>query len=248
MQSLLRHGLTAMVATLLIVPLVAGGCTATRGRRGQPQLSGFLGDYSQLQKSPDYPFALIDVRPEAQWSRYDSIELDSVTLWATPGTVNISPENQERLVGIFYNELYAELDKYFQITTVTGPNTLRVRAALTQAQGAKVALRTVSTVVPQLRAVGAIVGFGADTATTVGTATAEVEILDSVSNQRLAAAVDTRAGTKVLFAGRAYSTWGDVDAACKFWAERIAWQLVREGVQRRPGAPTPEAPKESRAI
>ena len=87
-----------------------------------------------------------------------------------------------------------------------------------------------------------------DTATMVGSATVEMEVLNSVTNERLAAAVDDRAGTKVLFAKRAYTTWGDVQAACSYWAGRISWQLARHGVQRKPGVGMPEEPKESRTI
>jgi hypothetical protein len=123
-----------------------------------------------------------------------------------------------------------------------------LRVALTQAQGAKVGLRTITTVVPQLRMAGGVVGLAADTATTVGSATVEMEVLDPVTNQRLAAAVDDRAGTKVLFAKRSYQTWGDVGAACDYWSNRIAWQLARHGVQRRPGVAMPEEPSESRSF
>jgi hypothetical protein len=64
----------------------------------------------------------------------------------------------------------------------------------------------------------------------------------------LAAAVDDRAGTKVLFAKRAYQTWGDVDAACQYWSKRVAWQLARQGVQRRAGVAMPDEPSESRSF
>ena len=65
----------------------------------------------------------------------------------------------------------------------------------------------------------------------------------------LAAAVDARAGTKVIFAKRAYSTWGDVEAACQIWSKRVAWQLTRLGVKRKPGVAMPtEEPTESRSF
>jgi hypothetical protein len=102
--------------------------------------------------------------------------------------------------------------------------------------------------VPQLRVAGSLVGLAGDTAATVGSATVEMEILDPVTNQRLAAAVDDRAGTKVMFAKRAYQTWGDVAAACEYWSKRIAWQLARQGVQRKPGVAMPEEPSQSRSI
>ena len=237
-----------VLAVLVVVLLMVAGCAATRGRRGQPEESGFLGNYSQLQKNPDYPAALVYVRPGVQWSSYDSIQLASVGLWVSEETKDLSAEERQKLTDMLYQTMYDELSKYFVISSHPGPHSLRMRVALTQAEGANVGLRTITTVVPQMRVAGTLVGLGADTATTVGSATVEMEILDPITNQRLAAAVDDRAGTKVLFAKRAYQTWGDVDAACQYWSKRVAWQLARQGVQRRAGVAMPDEPSESRSF
>jgi len=248
MRTLTKHAGLPVLAVLALTVVVATGCTATRGRRGTPEESGFLGDYSMLQKNPDYPASLIYVRPGVQWSRYNAVQLDSVGLWVNEATQGISPEDRQMLTDMLYRSLYDELSKYFVVTNQPGPNTLRMRAALTQAQGAKVAIRTVTTVVPQMRVLGSVIGLAGDTASTVGSATVEMEVLDSVTNQRLAAAVDDRAGTKALFAKRAYQTWGDVGAACEYWSKRVSWQLARQGVLRKPGVAMPEEPTESRTI
>jgi hypothetical protein len=87
-----------------------------------------------------------------------------------------------------------------------------------------------------------VVGLSADVAATVGSATVEMELRDSITDERLAAAVDSRAGNKALFTKRTFEKWGDVEAADRFWSQRIAWQLARHGVQRKPGAPMPEEP------
>jgi len=235
------------VAAVLMISLMVAGCAATRGRRGEPEKSGFLRNYSQLQKNPDYPAALVYVKPGVTWSRYNAVQLDSVGLWVGAGT-DLSSEDQQRLTDTLYTAVYSELGKYFTLTREAGPSTVRLRVALTQAQGAKPGLRTVTTVVPQLRLLGSVVGLAGDPATTVGSATVEMEVLDSATNQRLAAAVDARAGTKVLFAKRSYTTWGDVETACQYWAKRLAWQLARHGVQRKPGAGMPEEPGQDRTI
>jgi hypothetical protein len=248
MHNVMKHGRTLVVAVLVVAPLVMGGCTATRARRGAPEQSGFLGDYSQLQHLEGYPAALVYIRPGVQWSHYNAVQLDSVTLWTDASTSGLSPEDQQMLTDALYKSLYEDLSKYFTVVKQPGPNTVRLRVALTQAKAAKPVLRTVTTVVPQLRLLGSVVGLGANTALTVGSATVEMEALDSVTNERLAAAVDDRAGTKVLFAKRAYTTWGDVEAAFGYWSDRIAWQLARGGVQRLPGVGMPEEPKESRTI
>lgn len=241
------HGRMMVLAFLVAVPLVVGGCAATRGRRGEPEESGFLRNYSQLQKNPDYPAALVYIKPDVKWANYNSVQIDSAGLWVNEDT-SISEEDQKQLTDDLYTALHTELSKYFVVTNQPGPNTLRLRVALTEAQGAKVGLRTITTVVPQLRLAGGLVGLAGDTAATVGSATVEMEVLDSISNQRLAAAVDARKGTKVLFAKRQYTTWGDVEAACEYWSKRISWQLARAGVQRKAGVPMPEEPSESRSI
>ena len=99
-------------------------------------------------------------------------------------------------------------------------------------------MRALSTFVPQALLMGAGVGLSFDTARTVGTATVELEVLDSVTDRRLVALVDQRAGTKSMLApGRTFKTWGDVEAACDFWASRVAAALEYQGVRTRPEAP-----------
>jgi hypothetical protein len=247
MQRATQYGKPLTLATVIAVTLAMTACAPTRGLRGAPEESGFLGGYSQIQENPDYPAARVYVRPGVQWSNYNAVQIDSVGLWGDVSN-NISPEDQQMLTDVLYNSLREDLSKYFMIVNQPGRNTLRLRVALTQVQAAKPVLRTITTVVPQLRVLTTIVGLSANVAATVGSATVEMEVLDSSTNQRLAAAVDDRAGTKVLFAKRAYTSWGDVQAACTYWAERIAWQLARHGVQRLPGVAMPEEPQPSRTI
>ena len=245
MSAMKRHGRVLVVVAVVIL---LSGCAATRGRRGAPEESGFLGDYSGLQKNPAYPASLVYVKSGVQWARYSAIRLDSAGLYLTDGTSKVSPEDQDRLAGMLYNTLRDELDKYFVLASGSGPETIRLRVALTQAQGARVAARVVTTAIPQLRLLTTVGGLATDTAATVGTATAEMEALDSVTGERLAAAVDDRAGTKALFAGRAYTQWGDVQAAITYWSKRIAWQFARSGVRLKPGVAMPAEPQPERSL
>ena len=119
---------------------------------------------------------------------------------------------------------------------------IRLRAALTQAKGAKTPLRALTSIHPGSLLLGAAVGLSLDTANSVGTATVEFEVLDAVTNERLAAGVDQRAGTKafILIAPkRTLTKWGDVKAVCNYWAERAATALLKKGVRPKPGAPPP---------
>jgi len=66
--------------------------------------------------------------------------------------------------------------------------------------------------------------IASDTQVLVGRAGVEGEILDGVTEERLAAAVDRRAGTKALRGG--ISTWADVQNAFDFWSERLRTRLA----------------------
>jgi hypothetical protein len=222
----------ALLLVLLIV--TALGCAAVRGRRGAPEHAGFLGDYSGLAPREGYEGQEVYINPRAEWANYDAIYLDTVTLWASERTAKLGEEERQMLTDLVYASLASELGARFRLATRPGPDVLRMRAALTQVKGANVPLRTLSTIVPQMYLISAAVGLTTDAARTVGTATIEVEIVDSITGERLAAAVDQRAGNKsILIGSRTFATWGDVESACEFWAERMAAALERLGVQKK---------------
>jgi hypothetical protein len=230
-------------AALLVLATGLAACAATRERRGVPEPSGFLGStYSLLAPNADFPASEVYVAPGIDWASFDSVQIDSVTLWVDKADSKLSPEDQQMLTDTFFKAIHEAVSASFAVVDHPGAGTIRLRAALTQAKGSPVALRAITTIVPQLRVATTLVGLSADTAVTVGSATAEIELRDSITGNLLAAAVDSRAGNKALFSSRTFTKWGDVEAAQKLWAERIAWQLARHGVQRKPGAPMPKEP------
>lgn len=226
-----------LFTTALGLALVVGvsgiiGCAATRHRREAPAPSGFLADYSQLGKVEGYDAHTVYIAPDVDWASYYAIHVDSVTLWTAEGsTGKLSDDEKQLLTDMLYASLHDALGKRFLMADRSGPHTIEVRAAITQARGANRPLNVATTVVPQLRVLSTIVGMAADTAVIVGSATVEIDVTDSLTDRRLAAATDSRAGTKAL--GRAFSKWADVKAAADFWAERVATFFVRQGVQQR---------------
>jgi len=230
-----RKSIQLLTAILLSVAVLShAGCAAVRGRRDAADRSGFLGDYSQLKPRQGYEVHDVYINPNAAWKSYDSVQIESVTLWVSDETRSLKNEERQMLTDLLYKAHNDKLAENFKIVDRPGPNVIRVRAALTQAKGARVALRTVSSIVPMMFVMSTAVGLSADVAKNVGTATLEAELLDSVTAERLAAAVDQRAGTKSILAGkRTFQKWGDVQAACEFWAEGLAQTLARLGVKER---------------
>ena len=226
---------TRMNSAVLIVALVAlaltgVACAGTRGRRSAPEESGFLRDYSQLKEDEDTAAKLSYVDHEADWSSYDAIWIESVTMWANSETSEVKPEDQQMLIDFFYKALHDELSTDFQIADGPGPGVLQFRAALTEAKGANVPLKAITTIVPQLRLATTLGGSATDVAVTVGEATLEAEVLDSVTKKRLAAAVDQQAGKKWF---TQLKTCSDVKAACEHWSEALRELLIQEGVRKK---------------
>ena len=223
------------VATMVLVAIVmvgSLGCGGVRARRQTAEPSGFLGDYSRLGKVEGYDFLQMYIAPHVDWSEYHAIHLDSVTLWASnPGQTKLTDADQQMLTDIVYKALYDALNERFLMAEHPGPQTIQVRAALTQAKGANVPLNTITTVVPQLRILTTVGGLGADTAALVGSASIEIEGRDEISDRLLIAAVDSRAGNKSLTT--MWSKWADVEAAANFWGKHVADFFARQGVQQK---------------
>jgi hypothetical protein len=59
----------------------------------------------------------------------------------------------------------------------------------------------------------------------VGSATGEIELLDSSTGKRLAAAVDGRGGTKYTGKFDKFGKLNDTKDACDYWAQRIETRL-----------------------
>ena len=225
-----RVATTALAAFMLVGFL---GCGAVRARRQIPEPTGFLGDYSQLGKIEGSEFQQLYIAPGVDWHDYHAIHVEAVTLWMSdPNKAKLTDADQQLLTDILYKALYDALSARFLMAEHPGPQTIEIRAALSQAKGANVPLKTITTVVPQLRILTTVGGLPTDTAGVVGTASVEIDGRDEITDRRLFAAVDSRAGNKSL-ANMSLSKWADVEAAAKFWAKQVADFLARQGVQQK---------------
>jgi hypothetical protein len=187
-------------------------------------MHGFLGDYSQLVEGKGDQAELVYIDESANFSNYDSVMIDSVTLWQSKATSKVSAKDQQRLTDSLYKKIHEQLSADFRIVDRPGPGVLRFRAAITEAVGAMVVANAVTSVIPQLRALTTVGGLAADSAMMAGSAAVEAEITDSLSGRRLLAAVDKRLGTKTLRG--AFGKWTNVDNAFEHWAEQLRKRLA----------------------
>src|SRR6185295_18478624 len=107
---------------VLALAVFSTGCTDTRALRRAPAESGFLADYSGLQKNTDFPAALVYVTPDVEWGQYSAIELESAGLHVADRSTALSPEDQTILAGMLYHTMTEELGKYFDLVPTSAPN------------------------------------------------------------------------------------------------------------------------------
>jgi hypothetical protein len=224
----IRAGITVPLLAVALLGLTA--CSSTHQSRGVTE-SGFLGDYAQLQKGKGDQAKLVYIDPAADWTKYSKIMIEPVQLWDSEDPDSklgkLSKENQEMLVSYLYTTLSNNLSKDFQIVEQAGPGVLVLRSAVTEAKKSRPVSNLISSIVPFGMALSLTKRVIFGTGLGVGEAQVEMELLDGQTKQRVAAAVDRRAGTKALrtkFDG----SFGDVKLAFDYWAERLTTRLQEE--------------------
>ncbi len=222
------------VCSLIVASLLFGGC-ATTHQASSVEKSGFLRDYSQLKQGQDDQALLTYRNPQAEWSRYSKIMIAPVQVYAAPDAEIKSDTREERvaLANYFSSALVTKLKERFKLVKTPGPDVLQLRVALTDADQSEVLLDTITTIMPIGLALSSVKRAAGSSDTAVGFAQAEMEILDSQTSTRLAAAVDKRNGSKALRSK--FGTWNHAQEAMDQWADQITAKLVEAGAGRKGG-------------
>lgn len=210
-----------------LAALAFSACAA--GQAGKAKPSGFLGDYGKLHAGQSGQALLVYRDPNADFAKYTKLMIDPVTIWRDADTKDIPATEAQDLIEDLDDVLRITLDDDYTIVKQAGPDVLRLRAAITEAEGSWRVIdgRLGDRLDKDLQAVHPTPS--SDTRSFVGKAGIEAELLDSVSGVRLAAAVDRRAGAHTLKPDA--NKWADVEDAFRYWADRLRDRLreLRKG-------------------
>jgi len=215
MRDLVKSGYMVVVMLLLALAL---GCAGTT----KQQYSGFLGDYPDFKPGKE-GFDLVYIKEGINPRKYKKIMMDQVVFYLSEQAKDkgIRPEEIKELADAFYTAFIGELGDEYRFTDRPGPEVLRIRAAITGLEPSKPALTTVTTIIPTGLAISAIKKGITGEYTGVGNTSMEVEFLDSQTNERLAAGIDTYPGSKIS----GFTKWGSAKEAFEFWARRLRSRL-----------------------
>lgn len=221
-----------VVATAVVIgaAVLMAGCTSTYQTRGGATASPFLKNPSQLREGVSGEAKLVYVNPKADFRKYTKIQLDPVVLVAGNAKANafssMSKEDQQAVVNYVDAQIREKLGTDYRFVTTAGADVMRLRVAITEAKGSAVILDTISSVVPFGLALSTVKRVATGTHSAVGKAGAEMELLDSASGERLAAAVDERAGRKYTLRFDKLFRYHTVDSAIEYWTTRLDERLA----------------------
>lgn len=211
--------------TLLLVVTLLSACAATRQGRSVEN-AGFLSNYSQLQEKGGDEALKVYINPDVDCRQYRQVYIEPVQIWAKGKNSDLGklPANEKQmLVNLAMSAVAKGVRSPYRIAQQPGPGVMTMRAAITEAEESWVVLDTISSIVPQMRAVSEITGLLTGKPSFTGLVAAEIEVLDSQTHERLFAAVDKRIGGKAL--SGVTNSWDDVKQAFDYWGDKVSKRM-----------------------
>jgi hypothetical protein len=206
--------------------LLCASCNTTEQADTVDGPSGFLKDYSLLEKGKEGQALRVYKKDTVSWKKYKKIMIDPVQIWAkSDSDINqIDRVKLEKLIGFMNSILVLTLKENLEIVTTPGADTLRLKVALTEGQASKMILDTLSTFGPITATASYVNKAAAGEHLAVGKASVEAEVIDSMSGERLLAGMDSRYGGKGL-KGK-FDSWDDLKSSFEFWTNKLNAKLT----------------------
>jgi hypothetical protein len=182
-----------------------------------------LKEYAKnLQPGPEGGAKQRWLKPGVDFAKYDKLMVDSVLFYFDQQSEDkgIDAAKMKEMTDIFNEEFVKTLQGKYPIVTEPGPGVARVRVAITDLKLNNPTASTVSTITsltPMGLGVNLVTRGAKGSWVGSGMTAAEVMVLDAATNDVIAVGADERAAG---FTER-YTEMGSVNAAFKFWAERI---------------------------
>jgi hypothetical protein len=191
----------------------------------QADESGFLGDYAALKEVKDAAGDTVMryVNPSLKPGTYQAVMIDPAQYYPAPKpSAQVSSRTLTDISNYLDKGLRDALGAKVVIAAQPGPGVLRIRPAITAVAPKKAALKPYQ-VIPVAFVVSSVAGRGKEAAIQI-----EVEVVDSVTGERMGAAVRKGVGAK-LASDNAALTLTDVlpllnqwiDTGSSFVAERM---------------------------
>ena len=193
----------------------------TANSEEMPQ-SGFLTTYEGIKQTDEYMVEWAFINEKADFKSYDKIVLDYVVFFVKEDAEykGLQLTELQQLADTFHKSVIKALSDKYQFVSKPGPGTMRIRLALTDVEPIKIAINSLTSIVPVGVALNIVKVGVTGTSIGVGRTSMEAEIFDTQSRMRLAAAIDTDVGKK--YSGYKGDTkWGHAEGTFEAWAKDL---------------------------
>ena len=190
------------------------------------QSSDFLSDYSRLTRSADeqrmdYSY-LVEDAPD-RLANFSAVMIDQPEIFVSPDSKykGMKPDDMKQLADAFRNAMAQELVETYTIVDQPGPNVLYLRFAFSNLQVKKQRRRLLS-YTPVGLVANAVKSALTDITNKIDLKgiTVEMEVLDSSSEEQLAALLEVRSPTD-----EEPTSWEDVEVLIGVYAQRLRCNL-----------------------
>jgi hypothetical protein len=186
--------------------------------------TGFLGDYPEFQPGPKGGADWVYLKEGVDFSVYKRIMIDKVVFFFKEDAKykGIHPEELQELSSAFLLEMTMALRGAgaYPSAAEPAPDVLRIRFAITDVVQSKPKLQVFSALLPTDRPMSNLNKSKTGSHLGAGQASLEAELLDSMTNERIGAVIDTKAAGKFELTDD-QTKWKHTKDAFKFWAQRL---------------------------
>jgi len=185
-----------------------------------PSQSGFLnGYYKNMQPGPEDGAKSRWVSPGVNFGKYNKVMLDSVVFYFAPDSEykGIDPVQLKELSDACNLAIVNALKDKYPIVSEPGPDVVRLKIALTGIKQSMPVLSAVTSIVPIGLGISVIKKGATGSWTGSGATSAELMMIDSMTNNVIGTAQDEQSAG---FTER-FTRYGSAEEAFQFWAERI---------------------------
>jgi hypothetical protein len=226
MKSTVKRVMAVAMGMALMAFIITFATTGTQSNAvAASQKSGFLhGYYEKLKpgQAKGDP-KLMWIKPGVDYTKYKKVMVDYVVFAFADDSdyKGIDANELKKLADGASKALVHELQTVMPVVAEPGPDVLRVRTAIIDLKQSRPVLSAVTSVVPVGLGISLFKKGATDSWTGSGATTAEMMVIDSMTNEILAAGEDDMAAE---FEER-FTKWGSVEDAFEFWGERLAKRL-----------------------
>lgn len=206
---------TMKLAKMYVVSAVVfWGMISLQGCTKPAEKTDFLPSQTELLPCRESKEKLWWERPGFDWHSYKKVIIDPVVVAGNAAGGHSAHDRTEvlELEGHFREIVAEKLAPEFSVVTEPGPDVLRIKPAITRVDRANPLLNLVTT---------AVVLVPLD----MGGISIEVEFLDSLTGDILAAMVETKSGTPLQVVA-SFSQYGHAENAMEDWASELKRALV----------------------